>query len=90
MNVKSLYKKSIQRHTLLNDAVDIVAFEVEGTADAIIVGPPARGEESDVELNNDKDLTENNTLPDEVTGEIDIFEEGGEEEEEEEEEEKEA
>ena len=56
MNVKSFYKKSIQRHTLLKDVVDFVASEVEGPADVVIAGPSTRGEEdSDVEL-NDEDL----------------------------------
>ena len=42
MNVKSFYKKSVQRHTLLKDAVDSVASEVEGPDDVVIVGPPTR------------------------------------------------
>ena len=73
-NGTSFYKKSIQRHTLLKDAVDFVASEVERPADVVIVGSPTRGEYSDVELNDDEDLTENkNTLPDEAAGEIDIL-----------------
>ena len=41
--------KSVQRHALLKDAVDfVVASEVEGPADVIIVGPPTRGEDSDI------------------------------------------
>ena len=80
MNVKSFNKKSIQRHTLLKDAVDFVVSEVEGPSDVFIVGPPTGGEDSDVEWNDDEDLTENNTLPVEVAGEIDIcFEEEEEE-----------
>ena len=61
MNVKSFYKKSVQRHTLLKDAVDFIASDVEEPVDVIIVGPPTGGEDSDVELNDDEDLTENNT-----------------------------
>ena len=53
MNVKSFYKKSIQTHTLLKDVVDFVASEVEGPADVVIAGPSTRGEDSDVELNNE-------------------------------------
>ena len=64
---------------MLKDVVDIVTFEVERAVDVVIVGPPARGEDSDVELKNDENLTENNILPDDVTGEIDIFEEEEEE-----------
>ena len=76
MNVKSFNKKSMQRHTLLKDAVDFVVSEVEGPSDVFIVGPPTGGGDSDVEWNDDEDLTENNTLPVEVAGEIDIcFEE---------------
>ena len=76
MNVKSFNKKSIQRHTLLKDAVDFVVSEVEGPSDVFIVGPPTGGGDSDVEWNDDEDLTENNALPVEVAGEIDIcFEE---------------
>ena len=56
MNVKSFYKKSIQRHTLLKDVVDFVASEVERQADVVIAGPSTRREEdSDVEL-KDEDL----------------------------------
>ena len=56
MNVKSFYKKSIQRHTLLKDVIDFVASEVERQADVVIAGPSTRGEEdSDVEL-KDEDL----------------------------------
>ena len=55
MNVKSFYKKSIQRHTLLKDVVDFVASEVERQADVVIAGPSTRGEDSDVEL-KDEDL----------------------------------
>ena len=73
MNVKSFYKKSIQRHTLLKDAVDFVASEVEGPVDVVIVGPPTAGEVNDVELNEDEDLAENNTLPTEVAVERDVF-----------------
>ena len=80
MNVKSFNKKSIQRHTLLKDAVDFVVSEVEGPSDVFIVGPPTGGGDSDVEWNDDEDLTENNALPVEVAGEIDIcFEEEEEE-----------
>ena len=40
---------NLSRHTLLKDAVDfVVASEVEGPADVIIVGPPTRGEDSDM------------------------------------------
>ena len=55
MNVKSFYKKSIQRHTLLKDVVDFVASEVERQADVVTAGPSTRGEDSDVEL-KDEDL----------------------------------
>ena len=37
MNVKSFYKKSIQRHTLLKDVVDFVASEVERQADVVLL-----------------------------------------------------
>ena len=73
MNVNSFYKKSMQIHTLLKCAVDFVASEVEGPTDVIIVGPTTGEEVSDVKLNNDEDLTENNTLSAEVACEIDMF-----------------
>ena len=73
LNVKSFYKKSVQRHTLLKDAVDSVASEVEGPDDVVIVGLPTRWEDSNVELNDNWYLTENNTRPAEVAGEIDVF-----------------
>ena len=73
MNVKSIYKKSTPKHTLFKDAVDFVASEIEGPADVVIVGPPNGGDDSDVELIDDEDLTENNILPTEVAGEIEVF-----------------
>ena len=73
MNVKSIYKKSTPKHTLLKDAVDFVASEIEWPADVVIVGPPTGGDDSDVELIDDEDLTENNILPTEVAGEIEVF-----------------
>ena len=73
MNVKSIYKKSTPKHTLLKNAVDFVASEIEWPADVVIVGPPTGGDDSDVELIDDEDLTENNTLPAEVAGEMEVF-----------------
>ena len=73
MNVKSIYKKSTPKHTLLKDAVDFVASEIEWPADVVIVGPPTGGDNSDVELIDDEDLTENNILPTEVAGEIEVI-----------------
>ena len=82
MNVKSIYKKSTPKHTLLKDVVDFVASEIEWPADVVIVGPPTGGDDSDVELIDDEDLTENDTLPPEVAGEMEVlfFEEEEEEE----------
>ena len=73
MNVKSIYKKSTPKHTLLKDAVDFVASEIEWPADVVIVGPPTGGDDSDVELIDDEDLTENDTLPAEVAGEMEVL-----------------
>ena len=64
---------NLSTRNLSTNSVDFAACEVKGPADVVIVGPPTAGEDNDVELNEDEDLTENNTLPAEAAGERDVF-----------------
>ena len=62
----------ISHHRYFADAV--TEIEERGrNATIAITGPPHGGEDSDMELEDDEDLTENVELPNEIAGEVDVF-----------------
>ena len=73
MDTKSFYgKQRITHHKFLQDAVSEV--EKSGKSVSIaICGPPDGGDDSDIELENDNEMTEVENLPKEIAGEVDVF-----------------
>ena len=73
MDSHSFYGRTrISHHRYFADAVTEIK-ERGRNATIAITGPPHGGEDSDMELEDDEDLTENVELPNEIAGEVDVF-----------------
>ena len=74
MDSHSFYGRTrISHHRYFADAVTDIE-ERGRNATIAITGPPHGGEDSDMEIEDDEDLTENVELPNEIDGvEVDVF-----------------
>ena len=70
-SIKSFYGKRTQ-HCFLSDAVSQIENDDSDSADVVMIGPPTRGHDSDME-NEDEDVLKTTGLSDEVAGEIEVF-----------------
>lgn len=72
MNVKSFYG-SIASASYLQNAIDTIEEEAIDGADLVLTGPPTGGQDSDVEFEDEDCMEDVDTLPQEVSDELDIF-----------------
>ena len=70
-SVKSFYGKRTQ-HRFLFDAVNQIQDDDPESADVVIIGPPTGGQDSDLE-NEDNEILNTTGLPEEIAGEVDVF-----------------
>ena len=70
-SVKSFYEKRAQ-HRFLSDAVSQIENDDSDSVNVVVIGPPTGGHDSDME-NEDEDVLKTTGLPDEVAGEIAVF-----------------
>ena len=71
MDTKFFYGR-VTHHRYLSEAIDEVATSSTAGADIVITGPPDGGDGSDLEC-CDEDELDQNELPNEIAGEVDVF-----------------
>ena len=69
---KTFYRKKNTQHCFLNDAISQIENDDPETADRVMIEPPTRGEDSDMESENEE-ILDATGLPNEVAGEVEVF-----------------
>ena len=72
IGTKTFYRKKNTQHCFLNDAISQIKNDDHETADIVMIGPPTRGEDSDMESKN-KEIMDATSLPGDVAGEVEMF-----------------
>ena len=71
-SVKYFYSKNFTPHRFLPEAITQIEQNNFDAADFVMVGPPPRGLDSEVEEDNENNLNVT-YLPKVVTGEVEVF-----------------
>ena len=72
ISTKTFYRKKNTQHCFLNDAISQIENDDPEAADIIMIRPPTGGEDTDMESENEE-ILDATSLPNEVSGEVDMF-----------------